>query len=606
MPAANLSDVVSRLGRTLPAAPAAADADLLARFLATRDGPAFAELVRRHGPTVFGVCRRVTGNHHLAEDAFQAVFVVLAAKAGAVRPRSALAGWLYGVAHRTALRARTMADRRRRHERASADRPAPAPRSPDTADLVAVLDEEVARLPDHYRLAVVLCELQGRSRKEAAAELGVAEGTLSSRLAAARKRLAARLRSRGVALSAAGLTAGLDRLASAAVPPVLAGRTTAAALDPALVPAPVAALSNGVSRLMFAQKLKAVPVALALAAVAGGFLFAAPPEPRSPGVHARGWPGIPAVAPLPALQPPPKTADPKPLPVGPNRILFSRRNVLSLIDPDGKNETTALTKERVEFHPNFVSLSPDGKSLAVIVPAAANPGEERKPELRVLALDGKDEGRLIGPVFYACWAADGTRLAVTNFPTDLTDREIKMTHDLVPLDGGARTKVELPRDHILTDWSRDGKYFLCTQFAPGEKKDGPREEPRLWLMNRDGTPRRELTGPENRFAYGKFSPDGKRVLMGSPLDTPKGLAVYDVASGKFTPVADVPLNGTVHGICWSPDGKRIAYVWEQETMPNGDGEAHVMVCDPDGKNAKSIASETEKFRGARIRGVDWR
>src|SRR5436305_2017496 len=108
MATAKLSEMVTRLGRgAAPPADAESDADLVGRFVAGRDEAAFAEIVRRHGPAVLGVCRRVTGNHHLAEDAFQAVFVVLAAKAGCVRPRSALAAWLYGVAYRTALRART-------------------------------------------------------------------------------------------------------------------------------------------------------------------------------------------------------------------------------------------------------------------------------------------------------------------------------------------------------------------------------------------------------------------------------------------------------------------------------------------------------------------
>src|SRR5690349_6463341 len=106
MATAKLSDLVTRLGRLPgPPDPDAPDPDLLARFLADRDERAFALLVRRHGPAVLGVCRRVTGDHHLAEDAFQAVFVVLAAKAGSVRPRAALPAWLYGVAYRTALRA---------------------------------------------------------------------------------------------------------------------------------------------------------------------------------------------------------------------------------------------------------------------------------------------------------------------------------------------------------------------------------------------------------------------------------------------------------------------------------------------------------------------
>jgi RNA polymerase sigma factor (sigma-70 family) len=166
MATAKLSDPVTRLGRLpSPPDPDAPDPDLLARFLADRDERAFALLVRRHGPAVLGVCRRVTGDHHLAEDAFQAVFVVLAAKAGSVRPRAALPAWLYG-AYRTALRARTMADRRRKHERAAGTR-RPAVQSDegssDRADLVEALDAEIARLPEHLRAAVVLCELEGRS-----------------------------------------------------------------------------------------------------------------------------------------------------------------------------------------------------------------------------------------------------------------------------------------------------------------------------------------------------------------------------------------------------------------------------------------------------------
>ena len=316
MATAKLSTLVTRLQRRLsaPSDPDTTDADLLARFLSNRDEEAFALIVRRHGPMVFGVCRRVTGNHHLAEDAFQAVFVVLAAKAGAVRPRSALPAWLYGVAYRTALRARTMSDRRRRHlarsqgsgVRSQNGEPvADSSLSPDscllTTELAAILDEEIARLPEHLRLAVVLCELEGHSRKDVASRLGIPEGTLSSRLAAARKALAIRLRQRGIALSAAGLSVALAQVASASVPADLAARAVAAAIAPGALPAPVAALSHGVLQVMFAQKLKIVSVVLALTAVvfAGGWLFAAgPPAAPTPGFRAAT---SPVALPVPVL-----------------------------------------------------------------------------------------------------------------------------------------------------------------------------------------------------------------------------------------------------------------------------------------------------------------
>ncbi|MBX9625747.1 MAG: sigma-70 family RNA polymerase sigma factor, partial [Gemmataceae bacterium] len=181
------------------------DRDLLARFARDRDEDAFAELVRRHGPMVLAVGRRVTGNPEDAEDAFQAAFLVLARRAGQVAKPDLLGNWLYGVATRTALEARKA--RRRVKEQAVPDAPEPAarddpPADHDPADLRRAIDEELAALPEKYRAAVVLCELQGLGRKEAAARLGVPEGTLSSRLAHARKVLAGRLSRRGLATTA--------------------------------------------------------------------------------------------------------------------------------------------------------------------------------------------------------------------------------------------------------------------------------------------------------------------------------------------------------------------------------------------------------------------
>src|SRR5688572_12865561 len=181
------------------------DAQLLQSFLARRDEAAFAALVRRHGPMVFAVCRRVLGDRHAAEDACQAAFLVLARKAASLGRPELLANWLYGVAYRTALSAR--ADERRRHAReAEAGRPL-AVEPPDEAlraEVRAMLDEEVHRLPAKYRAAVVLCYLQGYTHAEAASALGCPRGTVATRLARACQRLRRRLDRRGLA-PAAGL-----------------------------------------------------------------------------------------------------------------------------------------------------------------------------------------------------------------------------------------------------------------------------------------------------------------------------------------------------------------------------------------------------------------
>ncbi|MBX9627618.1 MAG: sigma-70 family RNA polymerase sigma factor [Gemmataceae bacterium] len=257
------------------------DADLLAAFVRDRDADAFAALVRRHGPMVLGVCRRVVGDVHAADDAFQAVFLVLARRAAAVRPRAAVGNWLYGVAYRTALKARAV--RARRHARfkqvdAMPEPPAPPPSDPWT-DLRPVIDEELARLPDKYRLPVVLCDLEGRPQRAVAKHLGVAPATLAGRLAQARRTLAARLTRRGVALSGGAVATLLTEKASAGVVgPALADGVVRAAeavaaggVASGFVSAHAVNLCEGVMRMMLLSKLKAVGAgALAVLALSGG------------------------------------------------------------------------------------------------------------------------------------------------------------------------------------------------------------------------------------------------------------------------------------------------------------------------------------------------
>src|SRR5262249_35158038 len=161
-----------------------------------------AALVRRHGPMVLGVCRRMLRNPHDAEDAFRATFLVLVRKANSLGRRDLLGNWLYGTAYRAALEA--LAARRRVRERQGAIMPEREVSDETEAgvwrELRPVLDHELNRLPDKYRLAVVLCDLEGKPRKEVAAHFGIPEGTLSSRLNTARQRLAKRLTRRGVTL----------------------------------------------------------------------------------------------------------------------------------------------------------------------------------------------------------------------------------------------------------------------------------------------------------------------------------------------------------------------------------------------------------------------
>jgi RNA polymerase sigma factor (sigma-70 family) len=190
--------------------PEPSDPDLLKRYVDQRDETAFAALVHRYGPLVLGVCRRVLGHEQDSEDAFQATFLVLARKAGAISKGASMGGWLYRVAYRIARKLKGRQARRQRRERA-AEEFAAAETTPAWVwrEVGIVLDEEVSRLPEKYRLPFILCYLHGKTNEEAARQLACPVGTLASRLAWARERLRVRLTRRGVTLSTALLAGGL-------------------------------------------------------------------------------------------------------------------------------------------------------------------------------------------------------------------------------------------------------------------------------------------------------------------------------------------------------------------------------------------------------------
>jgi RNA polymerase sigma factor (sigma-70 family) len=268
------------------------DRQLLEDFAACHDETAFAALVARHGPMVLRVCRRVLGHEQDAEDAFQATFLVLARCTASIRKREALPGWLYGVAYRTALKAKRGAARRRNHEaRLRTLTPGFAP-GPRWDDVQTALDEEIEGLPGHYRTAFVLCAVEGKTVPEAAAELGVKENTLASRLLRARRLLQSRLARRGIKLAALLASLAVAESASqGAVPASLAratvrfGLLVAAGEPAAAIPTHVAALAAGVTRTMIPSNLKiAAAVLLAAGLLAGAAVLAEPRTTTDPGV----------------------------------------------------------------------------------------------------------------------------------------------------------------------------------------------------------------------------------------------------------------------------------------------------------------------------------
>jgi RNA polymerase sigma factor (sigma-70 family) len=253
------------------------DARLLRLFIGQRSEDAFTAIVRRHGPLVLRTCRQLLTNTHDADDAFQATFLVLARKAEAIGRGDLLAGWLYGVAHRIAVRVRVQTARRQVREQPLFD-VAAATTSPEPGgrELWDVLHEEVVRLPAKYRQPVVLCYLESKTLEEAARLLDWPKGTVSGRLARARDLLQRRLIRRGVAVPAAGGVAVLVGTGSltAAVPGELMRHSVKAALAfAAAAPAagvispPVLSLAEGVLQTMFVTKLKIIVAAVLIAAV---------------------------------------------------------------------------------------------------------------------------------------------------------------------------------------------------------------------------------------------------------------------------------------------------------------------------------------------------
>lgn len=535
MPAGIVDHMLHHLRRTvlLPTGGGLTDGQLLDGFVARQDEAAFEALVRRHGPMVLGVCRRVIGHEADAEDAFQAAFLVLVRRAATIIPREKVGNWLYGVAYRTALEARTMLIRRRNKEKQMTDmldsRDASKMQSQELSEL---LDRELSRLPEKYRLPVVLCELEGRSRKEVARQLRLPEGTLSSRLATARKMLARRLKaSSEPEASAPGGFAALKGLTLPAlttdVPSSLLRATVQTATTLAkggapaagLVSAKVISLTEGVCKAMFLAKLKmtAVVVLTILTAGVGAGLL----------TH-QGLADQPAQPKSQEAAKPVAKADKLP----PDKDNLQGTWMLVAREEDGKRQEfpqgvgilLIFDKDTMTTREESVGLF-QNKSGSTTKGSYALRSETSPKEIDLLyqSAPKKDQPWKRGIYFlgYAadlviCWGDEDSR------PTKFATTESKWVLNVFR--------------RVDTD---DGK--PATERAPEN-----------WKIRLDVD-----TGHKQQVSSVAFSPDGKMLATGSLDMTVK---LWDAASGKE--IAALPANRQanfpVRFVVFSPDGRLLA------------------------------------------------
>ncbi len=423
------------------------DGELLGRFAGDRDEAAFAALVARHGPMVLATCRAILRDGHDAEDAFQAAFLALARRAGSIREGESLGGWLHRVARRVATRAGIEADRRRgRERRAGAILALRPPSSPPRDDDGPALHAEIDRLPESLRRPLILCDLEGLTRAQAAHQLGWTEGAVRGRLARARDRLRARLTRRGLAPSVAFAAPG-------PVPTAWLDAAARASVGVGEIPAAASLLASAAIRSLAAARLRLVS-AVALGLVASGGLVAGlarsgPPTPTAPDVP-RARPALAAADPVPA-------ADPN------GTVAYSGR----VLDPEGRPYPGArvyLDYFRVAWTPSITyppsprslaTSGPDGRFRFAVAKSAFPPWFEPWRRASVVA---------VGDGF-------GPGLSDSDEPDSDGELTVRLAPDDVPLAGrvldlegrpiaGLSVRVDLveaPSGGSLEPWARDGR-----------------------------------------------------------------------------------------------------------------------------------------------------
>jgi RNA polymerase sigma factor (sigma-70 family) len=517
------------------AGPEPDDAGLLSRFLSGRDPAAFEALVARHGPMILRVCRHVLGNRQDAEDAFQATFLVLARKAASVRPPDALAAWLHGVACRVALGARA-ATRRRSREGLTPDLAPPDPRPEPLEELTArealgIIEEEVQRLPESYRLPVVLCCLHGLSQEEAARRLGWTPGSVKGRLERGRQRLHRRLVRRGLGLGAALALAELSRGTAAALPGALAGATAKVALGFAargsagagFAAGEVVALARTVLQPLGLAWVKLGLLLLAAAAVTAGLVVSVP----------RG----------PARESPQAARDARPL-GSPDGKALARTDRYGDALPEGAVGRLGTVRFRLGGWGGSVCFTPDGRRLIT----RDGGGGIHLWEVST----GRPLGRLSLPedqrAGSIALAPDGQTLAAGG-----SDGAISLLD--VRTGKAVRRLVGPPESASALAFSSDGKLLASGRDFDYPRKHGQDNPIQLWDVA-TGKELHRLTGHKDTVTSLAFSPDGKTLASGAQRYDAT-LRLWDVATG-IERFALKGHGGELRSVAFSPDGKTVA------------------------------------------------